>query len=42
MRLTDAYGVELSLTVVDVVGRAALVEYQAFQPSQESLLPSKR
>lgn len=35
MRLTDAYGVELSLTVVDIVGRTALLEYQAFQPSKE-------
>ena len=42
MRLTDEYGVELSLTVVDIVDRASLLEYQAFQPSDESLLPSKR
>ena len=42
MCLTDAYGVELSLTVVDIVGRVSLLEYQAFQPSQESRLPSKR
>ena len=35
MRLTDAYGVELSLTVVAIVGRAALLEYRAIQPGQE-------
>ena len=28
MRLTDAFGAELSVTVVDIVGRSALVEYR--------------
>ena len=28
MQLTDAYGAELSVTIVDIVGRSALVEYQ--------------
>ena len=32
MRLTDAVGVELSVTVVDIVGRSALVEYRPFNP----------
>ena len=27
MRLNDAYGAELSVTVVDIVGRSALVQY---------------
>ena len=27
MRLTDAFGVEMSVTVVDILGRSALVEY---------------
>ncbi|MYC67230.1 MAG: hypothetical protein F4X12_12945 [Acidobacteriia bacterium] len=30
LRLTDAFGVELSVTVVDIFGRAALVEYTPF------------
>lgn len=29
MRLTDAYGVELSVTIVDIIGRSALVEYRS-------------
>ena len=36
MRLTDAFGVELSLTIVDIVGRTALLEYRALQPRLES------
>ena len=28
MRLTDAYGTELSVTIVDIIGRSALVEYR--------------
>lgn len=32
MRLTDAFGVELSVTIVDIVGRCALVEYRPFKP----------
>ena len=30
MRLTDAFGAELSVTIIDIVGRAALVEYRPF------------
>lgn len=30
LRLTDAYGAELSVTFVDVLGRSALVEYHPF------------
>jgi len=36
MRLTDAFGVELSVTIVDIVGRSALVEYRPFQRSEET------
>ncbi|MDE0432655.1 MAG: putative DNA binding domain-containing protein [Bryobacterales bacterium] len=35
MRLTDAFGVELSVTIVDVVGSSALVEYRPFQPGEQ-------
>ena len=31
MRLTDAFGVNLSVTVVDIVGRSALMEYRPFK-----------
>ena len=31
IRLTDAFGVELSVTIVDVTGRSALLEYRPFQ-----------
>ena len=31
LRLTDALGNELSVTVVDIVGRSALVEYRPFE-----------
>lgn len=30
LRLTDAFGVELSVTIVDIIGRSALVEYRPF------------
>lgn len=30
MRLTDANGAELSVTIIDIIGRSALVEYQLF------------
>ncbi len=30
MRLTDAFGVEMSVTIVDILGRSALVEYRPF------------
>ena len=32
MRLTDAYGVELSVTIVDIVGISALLEYRPVKP----------
>ena len=32
MRLTDAYGAELSVTMVDIVGRSALLEYMPWRP----------
>ncbi len=32
MRLTDAHGAELSVTVVDVLGQSALIEYRPFEP----------
>jgi len=31
IRLTDVYGVEFSVTIVDIVGRSALVEYRSFE-----------
>ena len=30
MRLTDAQGTELSVTIVDIIGRSALIEYRPF------------
>ena len=32
LRLTDAKGAELSVTIVDIIGRAALIEYRPFEP----------
>ena len=32
LRLTDAHGAELSVTIVDIVGQSALVEYRPFEP----------
>ena len=32
IRLTDSRGVDLSVTIVDIIGRSALVQYQPFQP----------
>ncbi len=32
MRLTDAHGAELSVTIVDIVGRSSLLEYRPYQP----------
>ena len=32
IRLTDAHGAELSVTIVDIVGRSSLLEYRPFQP----------
>ena len=34
MRLTDAFGVEMSVTIVDIIGRSALVEYRPFETSK--------
>ena len=31
LRLTDAHGAELSVTIVDIVGQSALVEYRPFE-----------
>ena len=31
LRLTDAFGSELSVTIVDIVGRSALLEYRPFE-----------
>ncbi len=31
MRLTDAYGTELSVTIVDIMGRSSLLEYRPFE-----------
>ena len=31
MRLTDAFGVEMSVTIVDIIGQSALVEYVPFE-----------
>jgi len=30
LRLTDAFGLEMSVTIVDIIGRTSLVEYQPF------------
>ena len=35
LRLTDAYGVEMMATVVDITGRSALVEYRPFNQGKE-------
>ena len=32
MRLTDAFGAELSVIVVDIIGRSSLVEYRSLRP----------
>ncbi len=32
IRLTDAHGSELSVTIVDILGRSALIEYRPFEP----------
>ena len=32
LRLADAFGVEMTVTIIDIVGRSALVEYRPFQP----------
>ncbi len=35
MRLTDAFGVEMSVTIVDILGKTALVEYRPFEVDSE-------
>ncbi len=35
MRLTDAFGVEMSVTIVDIIGRSALVESIPFESSMD-------
>ena len=32
LRLTDALGAELSVTIIDIIGSSALVEYRSFKP----------
>ena len=32
LRLTDAHGAELSVTIVDIIGQSALIEYRPFGP----------
>ena len=32
MKLTDAFGAELSVTIIDIIGRSALVEYRSYKP----------
>ena len=35
LRLTDAFGADMSVTIVDIAGRSALVEYRPFDETQE-------
>ena len=35
LRLTDAFGVEMMVTIVDIIGRSALVEYRPFQSDSQ-------
>ena len=35
MRLTDAFGIDRSVTIVDIVGRTSLLEYRPFEPIEE-------
>ncbi len=35
LRLTDAFGVEMSVTIVDIIGRSALVEYRPFDSQKD-------
>lgn len=32
MRLTDAFGAELSVTIIDILGQSSLIEYRPFEP----------
>ena len=36
LRLTDAFGVEMSVTIVDIIGSSALVEYQPFDRTHDA------
>ena len=36
LRLTDAWGCELRVRIVDIAGRSALVEYRAAEPDRGS------
>ena len=36
IQLTDAFGVELSVTIVDIIGRTSLLEYRSSGPIEES------
>ena len=36
LQLTDAFGVELAVTIVDIIGRTSLLEYRPFWLSEES------
>ena len=36
LRLTDAFGVEVSVTIVDIIGRSALVEYRPFDSKKDA------
>ena len=36
LRLTDAFGVEMSVTIVDIIGRSALVEYRPFDSKKDA------
>lgn len=35
LRLTDAFGVEMTVSVVDIIGRSALLEYRPFDPTHD-------
>ncbi len=32
IRLTDSRGAELSVTIIDIIGRSSLIEYSPFEP----------
>ena len=36
MKLTDAFGVEMPATIVDIIGRSALVEYRPFETRMDA------
>ena len=36
MRLTDAFGVEMSVTIVNIIGQSALVEYRPFETRMDA------